>query len=141
MNIMQLIREYVIIGSNVFVQLFGGLTTRAAYRQFLPTALTYGPSIAIDAALSNAFVVSVTDAVAFVFAAPTNPPASTIGQTLSLTIRNTSGGATGAGTFNAIFKTSAAVPAIATGNSRTIMFQWNGTNWVEVFRTAADVSN
>ena len=101
----------------------------------------YGPSIAIDASVGNAFVVSVTDAVAFAFAAPTFPPDTTFGQLLYITIRNTSGGAHGAGTWNAIFKTTGNVPAIADTKNRTFVFQWNGTNWVEIVAPAADVSN
>lgn len=106
-------------------------------------ALTYGPSIAIDASLGNLFTVTITDNVAFVTAAPTNPP-SVAGdsQEISITYRNASGGAHGAGTWNAVFKTQATVfPAIANGFSRTIRFKWDGTNWVEMWRSAADIAN
>lgn len=106
------------------------------------TTLTYGPSIAVDASLGNLFVVTITDAVAFVTAAPTNPPAGSAAQVITITYRNASGGAHGAGTFNAVFKTVATpFPAIANGFSRSITFRWNGTNWVELYRTAADVAN
>lgn len=133
-------------------ELYGGLILNGALsgitsehvgarRTGVLTTVVYGVAPVIDASLGNEFVVTVTDAVAFVFAAPTNPPAAGLDQIIELTIRNTSGAAHGAGTFNAVFKTSAAVPAIATANSRTFAFRWNGTNWVESFRSAADVAN
>jgi hypothetical protein len=127
-------------GSRFLAETFGGFLTNGACGDVI-TTLTYGPSIAIDASLGRNFVVSVTDAVAFAFAAPTNTPPSGFGQEIIITIRNTSGGAHGAGTFNAVFKTSGAVPAIANGFSRSFCFRWNGTNWVELWRSAADVAN
>lgn len=140
MRVADLFKTWRVNGSTVLAQLFGGLAVAGPSCGIL-TTLTYGASIAIDASLGNDFVVSVTDAVAFAFAAPTNTPPSGMDQIITITIRNTSGGAHGAGTFNAVFKTSGNVPAIATGNSRTIAFRWNGTNWVELYRTAADVAN
>jgi hypothetical protein len=105
--------------------------------------VTYGAAPAIDASLGNLFVMTITDNVAFVFAAPTNPPAvAGQSQEITITCRNASGGAHGAGTWNAVFKTQATVfPAIATGFSRSIRFRWNGTNWVEMWRSAADIAN
>lgn len=142
MELQQVIREWSIFGgSRSLIQLFGGLTTRAALRQLLPTALVYGPSIAVDASAGNQFVVTVTDGVAFAFANPTFPPGTTFGQQITITIRNASGGALGAGTFGTAYKVSGNVAATTTGNSRTIAFVWNGTNWIEIFRTAADVAN
>lgn len=118
-----------------------GIFTQSAARREPLVTLTYGPSIAVDVSLGNLFVVTITDAVAFVTAAPTNPPASG-SQVMTITYRNASGGAHGAGTFNAVFKTQAtAFPAIANGQSRSIMFRWNGTNWVELWRSAADIAN
>lgn len=104
-----------------------------------PVTLTYGPAIPVTLLGGTLLVVTVTDAVAFVF----NNPAGSLapGALVLLTIRNTSGGAHGAGTFGTNYRVSAAVPAIATGNSRTIAFVWNGAILVEVFRTAADVPN
>lgn len=125
---------------DIFLEMFGGLALNRGLLTVLNT-VTYGVAPIINAALGNDFVVTVTDAVAFVFGVPTNPPPTGFDQVIRLTIRNTSGGAHGAGTFNAIFKTSAAVPAIATANSRTFAFRWDGTNWVEIWRTAADVAN
>lgn len=119
-----------------------GAVTRGA-RQIEPLiTVTYSATPTIDASLGNLFVMTITDGVAFVFAAPTNPPGATDAQEITLTARNTSGGAHGAGTWNAVFKTQATVfPAIANGQSRSIRFRWNGTNWVELWRSAADIAN
>lgn len=119
-----------------------GIFTQGAARQEPLVTLTYGPSIALDASLGNLFVVTITDNVAFVTAAPTNPPAGSNAQEIVITYRNAAGGAHGAGTFNAVFKTQATpFPAIANGFSRSIAFRWNGTNWVELWRSAADIAN
>lgn len=119
----------------------GAITQGAALKQPLVT-VTYSAAPVIDASLGNLFVMTITDAVAFVFAAPTNPPSGTDAQEITITVRNGSGGAHGAGTWNAVFKTQATVfPAIANGFSRSIRFRWNGTNWVELWRSAADIAN
>ena len=141
MRISDILRAWRISGSTVLAELFGGLMRQGPDVEPL-TTLTYGPTIAIDASLGNLFVVTITDAVAFVVGAPTNTPPTGRSQVIAITFRNGSGGAHGAGTWNAVFKTQATVfPAIANGFSRTVFFRWNGTNWVELVRTAADVAN
>lgn len=102
--------------------------------------LTYGPSIAM-AVESGAFgIVSITNNVAFVFAAPTldgvafaavAPFSSMAGLIIEYNVKNVSGAAHGAGTFNAIFK-AAAFPAIANNFQRSFQFMWNGTNFVQL---------
>lgn len=111
----------------------GGLATPA-------TVLVYvsGVPPVMNAALGNEFVLSVNDNVVVAFAAPTNPVA--VGQQITLTLRNISGGALGGTTFNAIFKMSAWTDPADT-KSRSITFEWNGTNWVQVNQTGVDVPN
>ena len=105
------------------------------------TVVTYSAAPVIDASLGNFFVMTITNNTALVVAAPTNPPA-TAGQMIWFTVKNASGGAHGALTWNAVFKTQAtAFSAVATGFSRTVCFRWDATNWVEMMRTAADVAN
>lgn len=119
-----------------------GTTAQGTRRTEPLVTVTYGVAPVIDASLGNLFVMTITDAVAFVFAAPTNTPAAGESQEIVLTVKNGSGGAHGAGTWNAVFKTQATVfPAIANGNSRSIRFRWDGTNWVELWRSAADIAN
>jgi Pectate lyase superfamily protein len=102
-----------------------------------PTAITYGTSMTPDAALGSKQVITATNATAFTINAPTNP---LTGQELTVTVRNTSGGALGAATWNAIFKMAAWTNPADTF-SRSITFVYNGTNWVETGRTPADVPN
>ena len=140
----QIIKYYNAATRNI--TLFGGLTLNGPLvgsgAASGPLAvIVYGVSFAPNAAAGNYQVVTITDGVAFAIAAPTNPPA-TGAMRLSITFRNASGGAAGAGTFNVIYKmTSNTLAVIANGFSRTYEFQWNGVNWVEVFETAADVAN
>lgn len=92
-----------------------------------------------DASLGDYFILNSAVATAVVFGAPINPPSG--GSTSPITIehQNASGGAHSGVTFNAAFKPAGAFTTGATAKSRTIQFVWNGTNWVEVGRAAADI--
>jgi hypothetical protein len=137
----KLLRSWRIFADRVFPELFGGLILRGAQMNIL-RVVTYSAAPVLDASQGNDFVITITDGVAFVVGAPINPPPAGFTQDISITFRNASGGAHGAGTWNAVFLTQATVfPAIANGFSRTVLFRWNGTNWVELVRTAADVAN
>ena len=98
---------------------------------------TYGASVAIDARNGDFQVITVTDGTAFTIGAPTNP---TTGQFLTLQIKNTSGGAVGTITWNAVWKL-ATWTSPATGYNRSILFQYDSSVWHEISRTAADVPN
>ena len=63
------------------------------------------------------------------------------GQVFTLLIRNTSGGVINAPTFESDMKVSGAFTPPATGFSRTITFMFDGTNYIELGRSAADVPN
>lgn len=100
-------------------------------------ALTYSASMTPDASLAALYVITATNGSAFTINAPTNPITN---QRLEIRIVNTSGGALGAATWNAVFKMATwANPA--TGFSRAIRFYYNGTNWIELGRATADVPN
>src|SRR5262245_33238562 len=120
-----------------------GLITRDWYDYFIElgrpsvTTLPYGTTIATDARSGENFTITATNGTGFTISAPTNP---VTGQVITYTIRNTSGGALGAITWNSVFK-MAAFTAPATTNSRSISFVYNGTNWVERFRSASDIPN
>jgi hypothetical protein len=100
-------------------------------------AITYSASMTPDASLGDMQVITATNGTAFTINAPAS---GLVGQEMELMIRNTSGGALGVATFNAVFKMTAWTQP-ANGFSRTIYFRNDGTNWVEVGRTAADVAN
>lgn len=141
MRLGQLFRSWRILGSRTFGEFFGGIMLNGPKLGVL-TTVTYSAAPVIDASLGNDFVMTITDGNAIVVAAPTNPPPTGFCQDISFTVRNGSGGAHGALTWNAVFKTQAtAFSAVANGQSRTVFFRWNGTNWVELVRTAADVAN
>jgi hypothetical protein len=120
----------------------GGIVNPAvsgAFREEGAAVLVYGPAIATNAALGNLFLITITDNVAFTISSPTNPPAAGQSQRIVYLVSNTSGGAHGAGTWDAAFK-ALAFPAIATANNRSFAFNWNGANWVQE-TAAADVAN
>lgn len=124
-----------------FLDLFGGLFTAGASGGLTPVALVQAATVTIDASRGNDFLLPLTTNVAFILGNPANTPPTGLGMLIRITISNISGGAHGAGTFDTLYKTSAAVAAIADTKNRTLCFRWNGTNWVEMWRTAADVSN
>ncbi|HEX3698928.1 MAG TPA: hypothetical protein VH374_26395 [Polyangia bacterium] len=142
--------EYLIKTWNAvtrMIELFGGLTLNGplvmasggGIQQLVqPLAYVSATPVAWNVGLGAIAKVAITDAVNFSIAAPTGLLA---GQLVYLTIENTSGGAFGTGTWNAIFKTTGNVPAIATGNNRTFVFYYDGTHLIEVSATAADVPN
>lgn len=84
--------------------------------------------------------ITLSNNAAFTLNAPTG--AQVAGQLLVVTIRNAIGGAAGALTFAATYKTIAAGwTQPANGFSRSIVFISDGTNYVELMRGAADVAN
>lgn len=100
-------------------------------------AITYSASMTPDATTATQFSITATNGTAFTINAPTNPKR---GGSITVTIRNTSGGALGAATWDAVFKMAAWVQP-GNGFSATIEFQYNGTNWVEVNRGGVTVPN
>ena len=141
MQFSQWLKTWRVFGANLLAEWVGGVMQNGPTFEPL-TTLVYGPATIIpNMALGNLFVVTVTDAVAFAIGAPINPPPTGKSALLYITIRNASGGATGAGTWNAVYKVTGAVPAIATGFSRTFTFRWDGTNWVQLEVPATDVPN
>lgn len=99
--------------------------------------ITYSASMTADCALGTDFQITATNGTAFTINAPTNPADDMV---RTFTIRNTSGGALGAATWNAVFKMSAWTNP-ANGNSRSITFRYDGTNWLQIAQTGVDVPN
>jgi hypothetical protein len=153
MRLGDLLKTWRIQGGVVIAEFFGGLilngpltvtggiNTSGPATGPLPVALVQAATVAIDASLGNDFVLPLTTNVAFILGNPTNPPAAS-SQLIRITVKNTSGGAHGAGTFDTLYKVSATpMAAIANTKNRTLQFRWDGTNWVEMVLTAADVAN
>jgi hypothetical protein len=139
MRLKALIKTLRLFGGDIVIEWMGGTITPGP-RLATQIVLAYSAAPIIDASLGNEFVMTITDNVAFVLGAPINPPPTGYNQKIRLTYRNTAGVAHGAGTLNAVFK-GAALTAVATANNRTLEWQWNGVNWVEQWRGAADIPN
>ena len=118
-------------------QTFSGYLVASSNILTAPYTLTYGATVDTDAANSTWHILTVTNGTAFTIAEPTNAQS---GMTLCYTIKNTSGGATGTITWNAVFK-KGTFTSPATGYNRSILFMFDGTNWIELFKSAADVPN
>jgi predicted secreted protein len=103
----------------------------------LQSAVTYSASMTIDATVGDSFIITATNGTAFTINAPTTP---ITGQRISVKLKNSSGGALGVATWNAVFK-MAALTNPADGFSRTIDFEYDGTNWVQISQTGVDVPN
>lgn len=115
-------------------------TTYAARFENLSTgyiAETYSTSITPNLRFGNIQAITATNTTAFTINAPTN---ATPGCELTLCIKNASGGTHGNITWNAVFKVATWTKP-ATGYNRSIRFFYDGTNWIEVWRSANDVPN
>ena len=111
--------------------------------QFSRSAPTYGVNVAINSAAGEIFQIVPTDGVAFTIGAPSQPPSSPQTQRLTIRIKNTFG-TLGVATFTGGaggYRLGASWTQPANGFSRSIGFEWDGTNWIEVSRSSADVTN
>jgi hypothetical protein len=97
----------------------------------------FGSTIATNAVRFNSFVVNATGTGAFTLSAPIGGYS---GKRITFTIKNTSGTSLGTATWDSVFKLATWVQP-GNGASRSITFEYNGTNWVEINRTSADVPN
>lgn len=102
--------------------------------------LTYGTLIKTNCLAGENFLIAITNNTAFTIDKPINPVR---GMVISYMLKNTSGGASGAITWNSVFHFvgGAAPAAPANNNNRTIGFVYDGASWLERFRSAGDVPN
>jgi hypothetical protein len=117
-------------------RVWNGVTVLSWYGRARVTP-AFGRTVAIDAAAGDWFFVSATDASAFSIANPANPTAQ---GTITITIRNASGGALGPVAWGSAYKIGPWAPP-ANGKSRSVTFAYDGTQWLEISRTAVDVPN
>jgi hypothetical protein len=117
---------------------FGALAGPNPYGYIGLVTPTYASTVSIDAAAGKTFIVTASDTNPFTIAAPSSPAS---GQEIRITIKNTSGGALGTATWNAAYKMGAAWTHPADTKNRSITFYYDGNAWIEVNRSAADVSN
>lgn len=102
------------------------------------STVTYSSAMTIDPTIANHFRITASTTVAFGISIATT--ANEAGKDITVMIRNTSTGALGTVTWNSPFKV-ATWTSPALGNSRSIQFLSDGTNYVEQFKSAADVPN
>lgn len=102
----------------------------------------YGVAVAIDASGANFQQINATDGVAFTINAPTGMAASA-SMTLTIQVRNVSGGALGAVTWAGGWRLAGAWVSPANGFNRSITFVYDPglARWYETNRSAADVAN
>jgi hypothetical protein len=111
-------------------------TFSARYASLVPVTLTYGASVSTNRSLGSVFKITATNTSAFTINAPTNMRS---GDELVYDITNSSGGTMGTITWNAAFLLAGAFTNPASTKRRTIRFYYDGTNWVELNRAAADI--
>lgn len=99
--------------------------------------IPYSANMAVDNRYQF-FTITATNSTAFTITNPTYLIYD--GQTITVTIRNTSGGALGTATWGALYKLATWTQP-ATGFNRSITFLFNNTNFIELSRTTADVPN
>lgn len=112
-----------------------GWNLDALASSFTIAPITWGAAVAIDAALGSWWRITATSNTAYTVAAPTGLLTNAL---YVLTMRNTSGGAMGAATYNAIFHLAGAFTNPANGNSRSVLLLYDGSILVEVARSVAD---
>jgi hypothetical protein len=96
----------------------------------------YSASINFDLNLADKFYIGVTNTSAFTI----NAPASVVkGYRIMFNIKNISGGAMGTITWDAVFKLAGAFVNPANTKQRNIEFYYDGINWIETNRAAADI--
>jgi hypothetical protein len=97
--------------------------------------LPYAATVHVDAALGGWFSITAIDGSAAAIADAAN---GTIGQTITITVRNATRGALGKLAWGPAYRL-ASWTSPAPGSSRSITFAYDGTHWIEVGRTATDV--
>jgi len=139
-------------GPELWDEYFAEITRRAFARMGMPvlsaSQIVFLPNGSTTcnvhlASTNQRLELIATSNSVFTIAAPTAPITGTTiraGQRFTLKIKNSSGGALGAVTWNATYK-MAAWTSPANGFSRSITFEFDGTAWIEVSRTTADVPN
>ena len=91
-------------------------------------ASTYGATVPIDAGNGQYTVITATNSTPFTISNPTSPAA---GMTMMIQVKNASGAALGAITWDTLYK-MAVFTKPANGFRRTVTFLYDGTVWVEL---------
>jgi Right handed beta helix region len=109
---------------------WGGITVRRR-------VVAFAASITLDATGSEQYDITATSHEDFVINAPVNPVAD---KTVTITVRNASGGALGRAAWNEIFKMSPWTNP-ANGHNRSVLLCFDGTHWLQILQAGVDVPN
>lgn len=96
------------------------------------STITYAASMTPNFSTGQYQTINASNGTAFTINAPTNPPSSAQTSDLTIEIQNSSGGALGAITWDAVFVGGFTFTAPANTKKRAIHFRWNGASWVYV---------
>src|SRR6266540_1086029 len=99
----------------------------------LPYSASITPNNSAGAAI---FSIVISDASAFTINAPTGN--LVMGAIIAFDIKNSSGGAHGTITWNAVYAMPA-LGAIASTKRKTLEFYYDGTNWVQLGAASPDL--
>jgi len=100
------------------------------------TELAYGATIATDAPAGTFFSLEVKDTAPFTMLSPTNPAP---GQQIVYDIRNNSAGVMGQIKWDTPFRLAGKFIGPDSQKRKTITFYCNGTEWIEIARSGADI--
>jgi len=109
---------------------WGGITVRRR-------TVAFSASITIDATGSEQYDITPTSSADFTIKAPVNP---VIDKTITITVRNTLGGALGRTVWDGIFKMSPWTNP-ANGYNRSVILRFDGTHWLQIMQGGVDVPN
>lgn len=99
-------------------------------------AMVYSASITPHQTDGEIYPITATNGTAFTINAIYQPR---LGAIITFDILNSSGGALGTITWDAVYKLAGSFTNPANTKHRLISFYYNGTNWIETFRSAADI--
>ena len=109
---------------------WGGITVKRR-------VVAFAAAITIDATGSEQYDITATSSADFTIRAPVNP---VIDKTITITVRNASGGPLGRVVWDGIFKMSTwANPA--NGHNRSIILCFDGAHWQQIMQAGVDVPN
>jgi hypothetical protein len=109
---------------------WGGITVRRR-------VVAFAASITIDATGSEQYDITATSSADFAINAPVNP---VIDKSITITVRNVSGGALGRAVWDGIFKMSPWTNP-ANGHNRSVILCFDGTHWLQIMQGGVDVPN
>lgn len=143
MQIPDLVKQFTPLGNPQTVLRGSGEWESGGMAAGVIGPLVFGATIPVDLSGSTVKTLDLTTNAAFQFLNPAlvGPTAVLVPRLVIFRIRNVSGGAHGAGTFDTLYRVAGNVSATANNNGRSIVFLWTGALMVEVVRGAADIPN